>query len=108
MNTGARAWLRRFLSARLDPKSYLGLHLTIGLAVTALGLWVLGALLDMVLDNNTMVRWDIATVKTIHEAMTPTLLRVGLTATHLGSPVAMAALMVIGAIALWVAAAARC
>lgn len=103
VSTAARAWLRRFLSARLDPTAYLGLHLSIGLAVTALGLWVFGALLDMVLDNATMVRWDIATVKAIHEAMTPALLRIGLAATQLGSPVAMAALMVIGAIALWIA-----
>jgi membrane-associated phospholipid phosphatase len=101
--TGIRGRLRGFLSARLDPKVYLGVHLTVGLAVAALGLWVFGALLDMVLDNATMVRWDIATDAAIHDLMTPTLVRIALGATQLGSPSAMGVLLVAGAIALWIA-----
>jgi membrane-associated phospholipid phosphatase len=102
-NTGIRGRLRGFLSARLDPTGYLGVHLTIGLIVAALGLWLVGALLDAVLDNGTMVRWDIATDAAIHGLMTPMLVRIVLGATELGSPLAMGALLVAGAIALWIA-----
>jgi hypothetical protein len=59
-STGIRGRLHSFLSARLDPKAYLELHLTIGLAVAAFGLWVFGA----ALDNAPMVRRDIATAAT--------------------------------------------
>jgi membrane-associated phospholipid phosphatase len=99
---GLRGRLRGFVSERVDPKAYLGLHLTIGLAVALLGLWAFGALLDAVLDNGTMVRWDAAVDAAIHGMMTPSLVRIVLAATWLGSPPAMGALLVIGAIALWV------
>lgn len=86
--------------ARLEPKAYLGVHLAVGLVVAILGLWIFGALVDAVLANSTMVRWDVAADARIHAAMTPAFTRIVLSATQLGSPVAMAALMLTGAIIL--------
>ena len=37
-------WMR-FFEARLDRGSYLGLHLTVGLMLIALGVWLFGTLL---------------------------------------------------------------
>src|SRR5258708_17194120 len=67
-------WLRGFLKARLEPKAYLGLHLTVGLILGAAGIWIFGAVLDALLYNATMVRWDIATAAFIHSLMTPGML----------------------------------
>lgn len=99
MNATSR-W-RRFVAARFDPKAYLGLHLTIGLVVATLGLWLFGALLDAVLDNATMVQWDAATDAWIHGRVTPVGLSVFDAITQLGSPAAMGVLALAGAFVLW-------
>src|SRR5207237_6589285 len=93
--------LRAFLKARLEPKAYLGLHFTVGIAVAAGGIWMFGALLDALLDNATMVNADIATDAFIHAHMTPGLLRIVFATTQFGGPIAMTALAVAGAIVLW-------
>ncbi|HET7458165.1 MAG TPA: phosphatase PAP2 family protein [Gemmatimonadaceae bacterium] len=97
---GPTRW-RRFVAERMDPKAYLGLHVTVGLAVVALGLWLFGALLDAVLDNAMMVRWDVAADAWVHARATPAGLRAFDVVTQLGSPAAMAALGAAGALVLW-------
>ena len=62
--------LHPFVARRLDPKEYLGLHLTIGLTVLGLAIWMFGALLDAVLDNASLVHWDMATAAWIHARTT--------------------------------------
>ncbi len=94
-------WLRGFLKARLEPKAYLGLHLTVGLILGAAGIWIFGAVLDALLDNATMVRWDIATDAFIHSHMTPGMLRIVAATTEFGGPLAMGVLGVVGAMVLW-------
>jgi len=94
------AW-RRFAAARVDPKAYLGLHLTIGFAVGAVALWLFGALLDAVLDNATLVRWDIATDAAIHAKETPTMVRVFDAITQIGSPITLGIMAAVGAFLLW-------
>jgi undecaprenyl-diphosphatase len=59
MPPGFRDLFRRFLAARLDPKSELGLRLTINAAVFALAIWAFSGLLDGVLDNEWLVRADL-------------------------------------------------
>ena len=93
--------VRRFVAARLDPKAYLGLHATIGLLGAALALWLFGAVLDAVLDDATLVRWDLATAAAVHGRATAAGLRLFDTLTQLGSPAAMALLGTAGAILLW-------
>jgi len=93
--------LRSFLKARLEPKAYLGLHLTVGLLVCAAGIWLFGALLDALLDNAMMVKVDITADAFIHAQMTPGLLRIVSATTEFGGPIAMTSLAIVGAIVLW-------
>ena len=60
MTRGFRDTFRRFVHARLDPKSELGLRLTINVAVFALAIWAFSGLLDGVLDKEWLVRADLA------------------------------------------------
>jgi undecaprenyl-diphosphatase len=71
MTSGFRERFRRFLAARLDPKSELGLRLTINVAVFALAIWAFGGLLDGVLDNEWLVRADLAINGWFHGHATP-------------------------------------
>ena len=54
------AVVRRFVAARLDRKSELGLRLTINVIVFVVAVWAFSGLLDAVLDRETLVRWDLA------------------------------------------------
>ena len=92
----------RFLAARLDPRSYLGLHFTIGLLASALALWLFGGLLEEVLDNATMVHWDLRAAEAIHAAQSPIGIRIFVLFTNLGSPPVMATLAVAGVVTLFV------
>jgi len=91
---------RAFLADRLNPSTFLGLHLTIGLIAVAAALWLFSALVDSVLDNATLVRWDIATDAWIHARVTPRGMAVFDVVTRLGSPDAMAVLAIVGALVL--------
>jgi undecaprenyl-diphosphatase len=93
--------LRNFIADRLDPKAYLGLHLTVGLAIGTLGVWAFSALLDAVLDNELLVRWDIAADAAIHARVTPGGLEIFNWVSRIGSPVSMTVVAVIGAIVFW-------
>jgi hypothetical protein len=73
--------LRGFLKARLEPKAYLGVHFTVGIVLTAAGIWMFSALLEALLENSMMVKLDIATDAFIHAHMTPSLLRIVLATT---------------------------
>lgn len=90
-----RRWMH-FLAARLDPKSYLGLHFTAGLVVASLAIWLFGGLLEAVLNNSTLVHWDLIAASWIHGAETPAGLSVFHALTNVGSPPVMVALAVIG------------
>jgi undecaprenyl-diphosphatase len=92
------AGFRRFVSARLDRESYLGLHLTIALLIAALMTWLLGALLDAVLDNATVVRLDLLAANWIHDRATPTGVRLFSVLTRIGSPVTMACLALVATV----------
>ena len=88
--------LMRFLRARLDPKSYLGLHFTVGLILAVLALWLFGGLLEEVLDNAAMVHWDMSVASWVHATTTPLGARVFIAITDIGSPLVMSLLAVVG------------
>jgi undecaprenyl-diphosphatase len=77
---------RRFLAARFDRKSQLGIGLTISVVVFALAIWALSGLLDAVLDNDMLVRWDGIVESWFHTHATATGLTIFNVITQLGSP----------------------
>ena len=91
----------RFLAARLDPKAYLGLHVTVALVVAALAIWLFGAVLEEVLDNATVVHLDVATMAWMASHTTPLGLRIFGTVTRLGDVPVMPAIGLGGAVVLW-------
>lgn len=92
--------MRRFVADRLDPKAFLGLHLSVGLIIGALGVWAFSALLDGVLDNRLLVQWDMAVDALIHAHVTPAGLNIANWVSRIGSPVSMVVVAIIGAIVL--------
>jgi undecaprenyl-diphosphatase len=89
--------VRDFVAARLDPKSHLGLGLTLRLAGFALAIWAFSGLLDAVLDNETLVRIDRVVEAWFHVHSTPAGLSIFNVVTQIGLPVAD---VVIGLVAL--------
>jgi membrane-associated phospholipid phosphatase len=98
-------WARRFLAARFDRTSQVGIGLTISAVVFALAIWALSGLLDGVLDNQWLVRVDRMVESWFHAHATPAGLAVFSGVTLLGSPVGVAVLVVVVALYLWRAGA---
>src|SRR5690349_16183103 len=98
-----RSFLKRswtFVSARFDPKSHLGLGLTIRLVLFALAVWAFSGLLDAVLDNETLVRLDKWIAAWFSAHATATGRSIFNAITQLGLPVVYA-LMGLVAVYLW-------
>ena len=93
--------LARFVAARLDPKAYLGLHVTVSLTIAALALWLFGTVLEEVLDNATVVRVDVATLDWMAAHTSPLGLRIFTGITHLGDIPVIPTIAVVGAWVLW-------
>jgi undecaprenyl-diphosphatase len=83
-----RRWraLRRFVHARLDRKSEVGLWLTVDVALFAGAVWLFGGVLEEVLDDEALVRWDLAVNSWFHVHASPAGLRFFDAVTQLGSP----------------------
>ena len=78
--------LRRFVRRRLDRESELGLRLTITVILFGLAVWAFGGLIEEVLDNDELVRWDVHVHRWMRARATPTGLRVFEAITLIGSP----------------------
>lgn len=98
---GRFAHVARFVAARLDPKAYLGLHATVGLVIAGLAIWLFGAVLEEVLDNEAVVRFDVATMAWMQLHVTAFGLRVFAVITRLGDIPVMPVIAVAGAVMLW-------
>ena len=88
----------RWLLRRMTPGQYLGLHLTLGLALAAGCLWVFGGLAEDVVTSDPIVRVDRSVADYLHSSATPALTAFFLAVTALGS------IEVIGPLAVLVAA----
>src|SRR5258706_4711550 len=53
-----RVW--SFLAARFAPGGYLGLHLTIGFLISALGLWIFLGVTEGVVHNDPLTQLDVS------------------------------------------------
>lgn len=91
---------KHFLADRLDPRSHLGLGLTLRLLLFIGAVWAFSDLLDAVLDNETLVRIDRVVETWFHAHATPTGLAIFGVITQLGSPVANVLIAVV-AVYLW-------
>lgn len=78
---------RRFVVARFDPNSHVGLGLTLRLLLFIAAVWAFSGLLDAVLDNETLVRVDRVVEQSIHARATTNGLAIFEVITQIGSPV---------------------
>jgi len=60
-----------FVSARFARGEYLGLHLTVGLIVSLVGLWVFSAITEDVIHHDPLTQFDIALLNWLHGGATP-------------------------------------
>ena len=93
-----RFW--RFVARRFARGEYLGLHLTIGLAISLLALWVFGAITEDVLMQDPLTRFDVMVLESLHRHATPSGVAFFRMISRLGGPVTMIALAVAGAVLL--------
>jgi undecaprenyl-diphosphatase len=91
---------RQFVAARLDRHSALGRRLSVNVIVFVAVVWAFGGLLEEVLDNETLVRWDLKINTWFHMHATPTGLRLFDAVTLLGS-FGVWSLIVLVAVWLW-------
>ena len=94
-------WAHRFLAARFDHTSQVGVGLTISVVVFALAVWALSGLLDAVLDNEWLVRMDRTVESWFHARATVAGLGVFNAVTQLGSPIGVAVVVALVALYLW-------
>jgi membrane-associated phospholipid phosphatase len=87
---------RHFVAARFDPRSHLGLGLTLRLIAFGLAVWAFSGLVDAVLDNETLVRTDQAVETWFHVHSTATGLAIFNVITQIGSPVVDVVIAVVG------------
>ncbi|MHB8907272.1 MAG: bifunctional DedA family/phosphatase PAP2 family protein [Syntrophales bacterium] len=60
-----------FLRQRLSPEGYLGIHLTVGLIVSALFIWIFGGITEDVLTGDPLVEVDRWVLEQVHFFRTP-------------------------------------
>lgn len=91
------------LSRRLSPQHYLGLHLTIGLAVSLCALVAFAEIAQDVPDRDRLLAVDDVVLETLREHATERGTRALTIVTHMGDGVTLAVLGIVGAILLWLA-----
>ena len=84
-----RTRARTFISARFARGEYLGLHLTVGLAVSLAGLWLFSAITEDVIHHDPLTQFDVALLDWLRGHATPTGYAVSNTISLLGSPVTL-------------------
>src|SRR5467141_3402878 len=81
------AWT--FVAARFAGGEYLGLHLTIGLAISLAGLWVFAGITEAVIHHDPLTQFDVTLLDWIHAHATPAGYAVFNAISLLGSPVTL-------------------
>src|SRR5213594_1497781 len=81
------AWT--FVAARFARGEYLGLHLTIGLAISLAGLWVFAGVTEDVIHHDPLTQFDVALLDWLHARATLTGYAVFNTISSLGSAVTL-------------------
>ena len=89
-----------WLLERFEPAGYLGLHLTIGLVVSVCALWIFGGITEDVIHNDPITQFDFTVLEWLHAQMAPLAYRFFQAISWLGSPLVVAVVGVVVALAL--------
>ena len=81
------AWM--FVAARFARGQYLGLHLTIGFAISLAGLWLFGAVTEDVIHHDPLTQFDVTLLEWLHAHATPAGYAVFNAISLLGSPMTL-------------------
>lgn len=92
----------QFVVARFMRGEYLGLHLTVGFLASAAGLWLFAGVTEDVINHDPLTRFDLALLTWMRAHATPLGDRIFVVVTLIGSPLAMAAVWVGGAVLILV------
>lgn len=85
-----RTW--RFVAARFARGEYLGLHLTVGLAICLGALWLFAGITEDVVHQDALTTFDLQVLAGLHARATPTGYALARAVSALGSPLAMVVL----------------
>jgi membrane protein DedA with SNARE-associated domain/membrane-associated phospholipid phosphatase len=85
-----RMWM--FLADRFARGEYLGLHLTVGLIISVVGLWLFAGITEDVLHHDPLTTFDVAILRFLRSHATDRGDRIFSAISLLGSPVAMGVL----------------
>ena len=77
--------LGRFVAARLTPDGELGLHLTLGVLVLVLAVWIFGSIAEDVMAAEKITLLDVQVAQWLHAHATSAVTRFMLAVTHLHS-----------------------
>jgi len=89
-----------FLHARLSPRSYLGLNLTLGALVLIGASWLFGGIAEDVFSGDPLTLIDVRVADWFHAHATPALTKVMLVITNLHGPAAIGLWMALAAVYL--------
>ena len=81
-----------FVTARFARGEYLGLHLTIGFAISLAGLWLFGGITEDVIHHDPLTQFDVALLEWLHRHSTAVGYAIANGITLLGSPETLTAL----------------
>lgn len=105
--SAALKWLRhrypqvwKFTAARFARGEYLGLHLTIGLAISVLGLWLFAGITEDVLNKDPLTQFDVAVLEALHRHATLAGTAFFGIVSRLGDPVTMTVIALAGVVLL--------
>ena len=88
----------KFIAARFARGEYLGLHLTFGFLISLAALWIFAAVTEDVVTHDPLTNFDLALTTWIRAHTTPLGDRIFTAVSLIGSPIAMAAVGMIGAV----------
>lgn len=91
----------KFLLDRLSPRSYLGLHLTIGVLVIIGATWLFGGIAQDVVAGDPLTVIDKNVAKWFHERLTPGLTTTMQLLTALASPAWVTSVAIVTTLVLW-------
>jgi len=88
----------KFIAARFARGEYLGLHLTVGFLISLAALWIFAGVTEDVVTHDPLTNFDLALTTWIRAHTTPLGDRIFTAVSLIGSPIAMAAVGMIGAV----------